>query len=109
MVEKSNWSYFSRYMKALNITCEECKTYIAIQMIMSCINYPTLRMYWSKEFRVPIIVNIMPRNRFLILRNAIKLVVDEDVSTEERRAEKLWEVRPLIDAVLKGCLVQWRS
>ncbi|KAJ2940718.1 hypothetical protein O0L34_g14666 [Tuta absoluta] len=109
IVEKSNWSYFSRNMKALHFTSEECKTYIAIQMIMSCINYPTLRMYWSKEFRIPIIANSMPRNRYFILRNAVKVVLDEEVSTVQRQADKLWKVRPLIDAVLKGCQLQEKT
>lgn len=109
IVEKSNWSYFARYTKSLNLTFEECNTYIAISMIMSCINYPSLRMYWAKEFRIPIIANIMPRNRFLLLRTALKVVLDEDVGPDERQSDKLWKVRPLITAVLKSCKLQEKT
>lgn len=55
LVDKSNQSYLARNGKCLNLNVEECNIYIAITMIMSIVNYPAMRMYWSKKFRVPII------------------------------------------------------
>lgn len=70
---------------------------------MSTINYPMLRMYWEKKFRVPIIADNMSRNRFFLLRNALEFVYDDDVDHVTRNADKLWKMRPLLDRILQGC------
>ncbi|CAH2091503.1 unnamed protein product [Euphydryas editha] len=51
----------------------------------------------------------MARNRFLLLRNALKVVFDEDVTPEEKASDRLWKVRPLITAVRKGCKLQEKT
>ncbi|XP_063827581.1 piggyBac transposable element-derived protein 3-like [Ostrinia nubilalis] len=60
-------------------------------------------MYWDRKFKFPLICAAMTRDRFVLLRNRIKFVVDADVSVEERSADKLWKVRPLINAIKQGC------
>ncbi|CAK1579258.1 unnamed protein product [Parnassius mnemosyne] len=103
IVDRSNEMYLSRNGQFLNLTLPECYIFIAINLAMSCIGYPILRMYWQHKFRVAFVADHMSRNRFFILRNSLKLVNDNDFSAEDKSKDKLWKVRPLIKEILKGC------
>lgn len=108
IVEKSNQSSMERNGKSLNLSIKECKTFIGITLLMSCINYPNVRMYWNRKYAFPIITEAMSRTRFLQLRNSLKLVNDQDITPQMRLNDKLWKVRPMIDQVLQGCQTQKR-
>lgn len=103
MVENTNRMYFKKTGKDLNLTVSELNTFIGINMVMSTINYPRLRMYWQQDYRLPMIVENMSKKRFQCLRNHIKTVFEPDVSQQERSCDKLWKVRPLLDKVVSGC------
>lgn len=75
-------------------------------MIIASINYPILRMYWSKRWLIPIVADNMSRNRFQQLRNSLKFVFDDDITPEEKARDKLFKMRPLIDHIQKGCRLQ---
>ncbi|KAK3566746.1 hypothetical protein QTP86_004447 [Hemibagrus guttatus] len=51
----------------------------------------------------------MTRNRFYTLRNSIKIVIDLDVSDEDKRKDLLWKVRPLLNKARQGCISQPRT
>ncbi|TKS75683.1 PiggyBac transposable element-derived protein 3 [Collichthys lucidus] len=72
-------------------------------ILMSCIRYPTIRMYWSKALRITAITERFTRPRFFKLRVAIKVVIDDDVPEDLRRMDKFWKVRPFLDCILQGC------
>lgn len=95
--------------RGLNTTPEEIQRFFGICLMMSCLGYPAIRMYWQKSFRVPVIADIMTRDRFFKIRGSLKVVVDADVSADTKLNDKFWKVRPLIDSVLKGCRAQPRS
>jgi hypothetical protein len=91
---------------SLNVTAHEVYIYIGITFIMAEINYPRIRMYWETKWRVPTIADNMSRNKFIKLRNVLKIVFDGDISNESRKKDKLWRVRPLIEQIQKGCRLQ---
>ncbi|RVE50299.1 hypothetical protein evm_005134, partial [Chilo suppressalis] len=109
IVQKSNQSAVERTGRSLGLTKEECEFFIGISMIMSCVNYPHIRMYWNERWALPLITEAMTRDRFFLLRNSLKLVYDNDIATEMRAIDKLWKVRPLLDKIIKGCRKQKRS
>ncbi|RVE52017.1 hypothetical protein evm_003295 [Chilo suppressalis] len=109
IVQKSNQSAVERNGRSLGLTKEECEFFIGISMIMSCVNYPHIRMYWNERWALPLITEAMTRDRFFLLRNSLKLVYDNDIATEMREIDKLWKVRPLLDKIIKGCRKQKRS
>ncbi|XP_041989285.1 piggyBac transposable element-derived protein 3-like [Aricia agestis] len=109
IVVKSNQTAIHISGKPLKLTIEECKTYVGITLLMSCINYPQLKMYWNRKYAIPIIVDSMSRDRYTQLRNSMKLVFDLDVTTEKKKEDKLWKVRPILDRVLQGCRAQIRE
>lgn len=108
IVEKSNQSAIERNRKPLNLSTEECQTFIGITLLMSCINYPHVRMYWDRKYAFPIITEAMSRNRFIKIRHSLKLVYDLDITPRMRQNDKLWKVRPMLDRVLQGCHAQKR-
>lgn len=109
IVEKSNQTAIEKFGKPLRLSIEECKTYVGITLLMSCINYPQLKMYWNRKYAIPTITEAMSRDRYLQLRNSLKLVFDIDVTTEMKQKDKLWKVRPILDRVLRGCHAQNRE
>lgn len=109
IVEKSNQNELFRKGKLLRLTIEELKTFLGITMLMACINYPQIKMYWNHKYAMAIITEAMSRDRYIHLRNSIKIVFDLDITPEMRQNDKLWKVRPLINRVLQGCYAQERE
>ncbi|XP_028171696.1 piggyBac transposable element-derived protein 3-like, partial [Ostrinia furnacalis] len=106
IVAKSNQTHLKKFGTNLHLIESELYVYLGITMIMASLNYPRIRMYWETKYRVPMIADSMPRNRFLQLRNSLKFVYDDDVSREDRAKDKLWKIRPLLDKVVNGCRKQ---
>ncbi|CAH2006701.1 unnamed protein product [Acanthoscelides obtectus] len=73
------------------------------QKVCDCTN-ARIRMYWAKPTRVAAIADIMTRDRFFSIRSNLKVVIDGSISEEKRRYDKFWKVRPILEAVLQGCL-----
>lgn len=104
MVDKTNQTFVHSVGKSLQLTLEELKVWIGITCIMSALQYPKIRMFWEKDYRVPIISEAMSRDRFFLIRKSIKVVFDNDITNEEKEKDKIWKIRPLVDRVLQGCM-----
>ncbi|CAH2006542.1 unnamed protein product [Acanthoscelides obtectus] len=89
---------------SLRWTLNEIKHFFGIICLMSCLKYPRIRMYWAKPTRVAAIADVMTRDRFFSIRSNLKVVIDGSISEEKRRYDKFWKVRPILEAVLQGCL-----
>ncbi|XP_067930776.1 piggyBac transposable element-derived protein 3-like [Watersipora subatra] len=81
----------------------EIKKFFGMSLIMGCINMKRLRMYWSKKTRVPIIANSMSRTRFFKIRNNLKVVYNFSVNEHEKKADRLWKVRPFVEQIRTAC------
>lgn len=103
MVEKTNQMYIYKTGKSLHLTYVECKTFLGITMMMSCLNYPYIRMYWETRWRIALISDAMTRDRYFQLRTTLKVVFDPDITHEEKKRDRLWKVRPIITRILQGC------
>lgn len=65
-------------------------------------------MYWNRKYAIALITEAMSRDRYIQLRNSLKLVHDLDVTAEERQKDKLWKVRYILDRIIRGCRAQER-
>ncbi|XP_049772913.1 piggyBac transposable element-derived protein 3-like [Schistocerca cancellata] len=66
-------------------------------------------MYWAFGTRVTDVAGKMSRKRFFAIRSALKLVTDNDVSSDVRAKDKYWKIRPLLNTVRAGCLQNPRT
>lgn len=103
IVQKTNQTSVLRTGKSLDLTRQECYVYIGICLVIASINYPSIRMYWEFKSRYAVIADAMSRNRFLTLRNSLKLVFDPNITAEQRENDKIWRVRPLADKIRTAC------
>ncbi|XP_061836200.1 piggyBac transposable element-derived protein 3 [Nerophis lumbriciformis] len=101
--ECSNAMSLSRSGHPLNLSVDEVYHFFGACILMSCIPYPTIRMYWSKAFKITAITDRFTRVRFFKVRGAIKVVIDDDVPEDLKMSDKFWKVRPFLERILRGC------
>lgn len=106
IVEKTNQTAVFKTGHSLHLTVEELYVYIGICLVMASVSYPSIRMYWMNKYRLNVIADSMARNRFLLLRNSIKVVFNQNVTAEMKSKDKLWKVRPLITKMQSICRMQ---
>lgn len=109
MHEKSEVGYHQRKGTLLNSSTAEMKHFIGATFMMSCLGYPQIRLYWARQTRVAAIADVVTRDRFFLLRKNIKVVNDLDISDEEKKADRLWRLRPFIEMIRTACLQLPRS
>uniref|UniRef100_A0A8B9HAU7 Si:ch211-255f4.7 n=1 Tax=Astyanax mexicanus TaxID=7994 RepID=A0A8B9HAU7_ASTMX len=104
----SNATSLARCEIPLNTSTDEIYHYFGACILMSCVPYPSIRMYWFKTLKFPAITEKFTRDRFFRLRRSLKVLVDDDVPDDLRERDKFWKVRPFLNRVLKGCRSQTR-
>lgn len=100
----TNVKYMLLHQKPLHLTVKETKHFFGISILMSLLKYPRIRMYWAKTTKVYAIASKMTRDRFFVIRNHLKVVIDGDISEEYRQKDKLWKIRPIMKKVRDTCL-----
>jgi len=94
--------------RSLNTTPSEIQRFFGASILMSSLGYPHIKMFWQNSLRIPIIAKTISRDRFFRIRNSLKVVVDVDISDSMKKADRLWKVRPLLEIIRQGCLLQRR-
>ena len=87
-----------------NITPGDVIKFLGVCFYTSIFKYPWLRMYWSQKYRLPLVADPLSRNRFFDIRANLKVVDDNRVSEDHKKNDRLWKVRPLLDAIRQRCL-----
>ncbi|KAK2711600.1 hypothetical protein QYM36_012674 [Artemia franciscana] len=90
--------------KSVCDTGSELKVFTGINIVMGCLRYPRIGMYWSSRLRTPLVTEKMTRNRFFQLRNRLKFEIASEIATESKENDQLWKVRPLFDTIREVCL-----
>ncbi|KAG5863929.1 hypothetical protein JTB14_000216 [Gonioctena quinquepunctata] len=62
-------------------------------------------MYWAKTTKVNVIANAMTGDRFFLIRTNSKVVIDSNVTLQEKSSDRLYKICPLINRIRKGCLM----
>lgn len=94
--------------KSFNVKKDEIKKFIGLNLYMSVSSMPWLRLHWHRRYGNPIVAATMTRDRFFVIRSNMKVVDDNSVSDDVRRNDRLWKVRPLLDYILRRCLILQR-
>ncbi|XP_060801930.1 piggyBac transposable element-derived protein 3-like isoform X1 [Amyelois transitella] len=102
-------NYFMRKSgRELKTSRSEIIKLFGIHIMMGCIPYPRVTMYWRAGIALEKITSKMSRDRFQALRNALH-VVNTDIQPPSQEPNVLWKVQPIIDQVRNGCYKQERT
>lgn len=80
---------------------QEIKTLIAIYLVIGCLKWSQVQMYWDEHFRLPMIANAMTLSRFFELRQCIHVINNLDIPNNNQ--DKFIKVRPLYNQIKKKC------
>ena len=76
-------------------------TLLGIHLAMGNLGFPRVRMYWMKQYRIPLIADTMLAKRFFNLRFCLSVADPLDIDGND--PDSLHLIRPVIDAVKKRC------
>ena len=71
---------------------------------MGCIKNPRIKLYWHQGFRIPVISDNMSRNRYFLLCSFLRTRAGIDMPEKEKKADRLWRVRPIRESFRQCCL-----
>ncbi|KAH9379479.1 hypothetical protein HPB48_011190 [Haemaphysalis longicornis] len=86
MQENTAIAIHQKTEKILNSSCSEMQNFLGATLMMSCLGYPQMRLYWARGTRVPAIADVLTRDRFFSLRGALEVVNDLDFPKKTKRA-----------------------
>lgn len=91
--------YGARNANFVQVTEAELKVYIALNIVMSLVQKPTVQSYWSKDksIETPYFNNVMPRNRFLSIASNLHFTSNNDNSDDP-----LIKIREVADMTAKN-------
>ncbi|KAI4455620.1 transposase is4 [Holotrichia oblita] len=81
----TNLKYLLEHDKPMNLTTDEVRKFLGISILMSCLKFSQIRMYWAASTRVERIVTSMARNRFFSIKGHLKVVVDNDIPEDTKK------------------------
>ena len=110
VVDQSNM-YALQCNGTFRITIAELDAYIGVLIRMGISSLPRYRMYWSNEFRLAAVADVMTRDRFFQINKYIHFANNNEIIT--RRADpnydRLFKIRPLLHFIRGACLKMWNG
>ena len=83
---------------------EEMERFIGVQMLMSIVKLPRYEMYCNLETRVEQVTSLFSLKCCEKLRELLQVVDNAVKEKEENKDDRLFKVKPLLDAVRANCL-----
>ncbi|KAJ4432604.1 hypothetical protein ANN_21227, partial [Periplaneta americana] len=102
--ESNNYAIQQNPNKPLNLTVEELEKWLGMILTMSIIKLPATRLYWSRNFRVSIVAETMPCNRFETIKRNLHFC-NNLAPGSNTAADPLYKVRSILDHIIKNCNV----
>ena len=78
--------------------------FIGVQMLMSIVKLPRYEMYWSLETRVEQVTSLFSLKYYKKFREFLHVVDNAEKEKEENKDDRLFKVKPLLDALRANCL-----
>ena len=99
IVDKTNLNAMRKKNLALKLSLEELRRFLGVQMLMSILKLPAVRMYWENGIRYSPVADTMSRDRFISLRSFFHICDDTlMIPKGEVGHDKLFKIRRLYDA-----------
>lgn len=101
--------YFQKTGKVLNVSPTDIKKFFGLHAIMGCIHFPRIHMYWSSKFKFDLVSDVMPRDKFYLLRVNFHVVDVLGIPNEIQKQNRLWKFQPMIDMIRNRCRAMERK
>ncbi|KAK2702884.1 hypothetical protein QYM36_018532 [Artemia franciscana] len=99
IVDQTNLNAMRKKNLALKLSLEELRRFLGVQMLMSILKLPAIRMYWENGIRYSPVADTMSRDRFISLRSFLHICYDTlMIPKGEVGHDKLFKIRRLYDA-----------
>ena len=111
-MDRQYYKYDSRTNKLVQCTkkessietnAKEIEHFLAMHILMGVIKLPDYDMYWAVDTRYPKIADIMPNNRYKLLRRYIHVIDNTKKDEEANKNDKICKIRSVIEAVRDNC------
>lgn len=90
--------------KSIQTNVNEIEQFLGILTLMGVIKFPSYRMYWSPETRIPSIADAMSINRFENLKRYFHISDNSKMPKQgEAEYDKLYKVRPMLQSLVSKC------
>ncbi|KAK2701227.1 hypothetical protein QYM36_020103 [Artemia franciscana] len=76
IVDQTNLNAMRKKNIALKLSLEELRRFLGVQMLMSILKLPAIRMYWENGIRYSPVADTMSRDRFISLRSFFHICDD---------------------------------
>ncbi|KAK2723512.1 hypothetical protein QYM36_001996 [Artemia franciscana] len=76
IVDQTNLNAMRKKNLALKLSLEELRRFLGVQMLMSILKLPAIKMYWENGIRYSPVADTMSRDRFISLRSFFHICDD---------------------------------
>ena len=102
MVKKTNMYAIQNGRTFKHTNNQEIEHFIGLHIMMGCLKYPRVRLYWDTALHIDLFVNSMSRERFFQLRSHFHVVNNLEKPIDFK--DKFYKVRPIYDCLKNRCL-----
>ena len=97
IVEQTNLYSTQKHSKCINTNIDGMLKFFGMHIHMGLANLPAYALYWSQSLRYPPIADVTPLKRFEALKRSLHVV--DNTTYDAKKDDKLFKIRPLIEAV----------
>jgi hypothetical protein len=90
--------------RSVNTNRKELEQLLGMFFHMGLVKMSGIRQYWETASAFEPVCSVMSRNRFTALLYSLHFVDNMSVTEETKQADKLWKIRPWLDAIRTNCL-----
>ena len=98
--ESNKYAIQSNPSSLLNITRNELEQFFGILYVMSLVNMPSTRLYWSSEFNYDKVASVMTINQFEKIKKFLHC--QHNLSRPKNISDRLYKIRPVVDHMKKS-------
>lgn len=99
MVEQTNLYHVQLKGTSLNVTTDEIKDFIAINLLMGVVDMPAYTDYWSSFLRFNKVADVMSLKRFQQIRRFLHFA---DNLRDD--GDRYYKIRPFVESIRLNCL-----
>lgn len=100
---KSNEYSLQKHGTVADISVKVLEQMIGMYLQMCIVQMPGVSIYWEANTRCDPVADVMPHHCFQSLLSSIHFV-NSLTASDEQKKDKLWQIRPRLDAFREKCL-----